>query len=313
MPGLSISFIVCDGFHSMALATQAVFAHANVAARERVYQTSVLSERGGILRSAGGISLLTEAFDDRIFDTIIVCGVNSTIEIASHDVVAFVRKNALTARRTASLSSGVFVLAQAGLLDGRRATTHKDSSTRLRAQYPSIRVEEDRIFVVDGPIWTSAGLTSGIDMALAMVELDLGVDMAFQLAQTLVVYHRRSGGHSQQSALLELAPKSDRIQAVLTYARQNLASPLSVEKLADAVRLSPRQFQRAFRAETGQSPAKAIEMLRLESARIMLEGSRHTLDDIAGQTGFLNGRRMREAFLRAFGLSPQMIRQRARE
>jgi transcriptional regulator GlxA family with amidase domain len=132
------------------------------------------------------------------------------------------------------------------------------------------------------------------------------------VAQTLVVYHRRAGGQSQHSTLLELAPKSDRIQTALTYARRNLASPLSVEQLADAARLSPRQFSRAFRAETGQSPAKAIENLRLEAARIMLEDSRHTLDQIAGQTGFHDGRRMREAFLRVFGQPPQVFRRRAK-
>jgi transcriptional regulator GlxA family with amidase domain len=212
----------------------------------------------------------------------------------------------------ASICTGAFVLAQAGLLDGRRATTHWNYARELQAQFPSITVDHDRIFVVDGAIWTSAGMTAGIDMALAMVEKDLGAEMARRVAQKLVVYHRRAGGQSQHSALLELAPKSDRIQTALTYARQHLASPLSVEQLADAARLSPRQFSRAFRAETGQSPAKAVENLRLEAARLMLEDSRHTLDQIADQTGFNDGRRMREAFLRVFGQPPQMIRRHAR-
>jgi transcriptional regulator GlxA family with amidase domain len=312
MPALSVAFIVFDGFQSMSLSALPVFEYANATAGEAVYETVVLSEHGGIVRSSMGLSVVTEPFDDRVFDTVIVGSGDSVIEAAPPGLLAFVRDHARTARRTASICSGAFVLAQAGLLDGRRATTHWNYAPALQARYPSIQVDADRIFVVDGSIWTSAGMTAGIDLALAMVENDLDADKARRVAQTLVVYHRRAGGQSQHSTLLELAPKSDRIQTALTYARRNLASPLSVEQLADAARLSPRQFSRAFRAETGQSPAKAIENLRLEAARIMLEDSRHTLDQIAGQTGFHDGRRMREAFLRVFGQPPQVFRRRAK-
>jgi transcriptional regulator GlxA family with amidase domain len=143
------------------------------------------------------------------------------------------------------------------------------------------------------------------------VEKDLGAEVARRVAQDLVVYYRRAGGQSQHSALLELEPKSDRIQSALTYAKKNLAEPLSVEQLAEVARLSPRQFSRAFRAETGQCPAKAVERLRLEAARLMLEESRHTIDHVAGATGFSDLRRMREAFLRAFGQPPQVFRRNA--
>ncbi|MNI61584.1 HTH-type transcriptional regulator CdhR [compost metagenome] len=203
-------------------------------------------------------------------------------------------------------------MAQAGLLEGRRATTHWAYARQLQERFPSIKVEPDRIYVIDGSIWTSAGMTAGIDLALAMVEKDHGGELARAVAQKLVMYHRRAGGQSQHSALLELAPKSDRIQTVLTYAREHLAQTLSVEQLAQEARLSPRQFSRAFRAETGQSPAKAIENLRLEAARQLLERGRLTLDQIALETGFLDPRRMREAFLRAFGQPPQVIRRNAR-
>ena len=170
-------------------------------------------------------------------------------------------------------------------------------------------MEEDRIFIIDGPVWTSAGMTAGIDLALAMIEQDLGADVARAVAKKLVVYHRRAGGQSQFSALLELEPKSDRIQSALAYAKRNLASkPLTVEQLAEAAHLSPRQFSRAFRAETGQSPAKAVENLRVEAARLMMEQSRHPIDVIARQTGFADRDRMRRAFLRAFGQPPQVIR-----
>ena len=173
-------------------------------------------------------------------------------------------------------------------------------------------MEADRIFIIDGPVWTSAGMTAGIDLALAMVEQDLGADVARAVARQLVVYHRRAGGQSQFSALLELEPKSDRIQSALAYAKRNLDKKLTVGQLAEAAHLSPRQFSRAFRAETRQSPAKAVENLRLEAARLMMEQSRHPIDVIARQTGFADRDRMRRAFLRAFGQPPQVIRRNAR-
>ena len=173
-------------------------------------------------------------------------------------------------------------------------------------------MEEDRIFIVDGPIWTSAGMAAGIDLALAVVEQDLGADVARAVARQLVVYHRRAGGQSQFSALLELEPKSDRIQNALVYAKRNLDKSLTVRQLAEAAHLSPRQFSRAFRAATGQSPAKAVENLRIETARLMMEQSRHPIDVIARQTGFADRDRMRRAFLRAFGQPPQVIRRTAR-
>jgi transcriptional regulator GlxA family with amidase domain len=182
----------------------------------------------------------------------------------------------------------------------------------LQARFPKVRVEEDRIFINDGPIWTSAGMTAGIDLALALVENDLGRETARSLARKLVVYHRRAGGQSQFSSLLELEPKSDRIRTALTFARENLRTPLSVNDLAEVAHLSPRQFSRAFHSETGQSPAKAIENLRVEAARVMLEESRHSIDVVAQLTGFSDRDQLRRAFLRAFGQPPQVLRRNAR-
>jgi transcriptional regulator GlxA family with amidase domain len=162
-------------------------------------------------------------------------------------------------------------------------------------------VQEDRIFVIDGSVWTSAGMTATIDLVLAMVERDIGPELAQAVAKKMVIHHRRSGGQSQFSALLQLEPKSDRIQTALAFARKNLHTKLTVEKLAEAAHLSPRQFRRAFAAETGELPAKAVENLRLEAARLMLEDSRHPLETIARQTGFADRERMRRAFVRAFG------------
>jgi transcriptional regulator GlxA family with amidase domain len=173
-------------------------------------------------------------------------------------------------------------------------------------------MDEDRIFINDGPVWTSAGMTAGVDLGLALIENDLGPELAKAVARKLVVYHRRGGGQSQFSTLLELSPKSDRIQAALAYARDNLHKRLTVPDLAEAAHLSPRQFSRAFHAETGQSPAKAIENLRVEGARNLMEQSRHPIDVVARQTGFSDRDHMRRAFLRAFGQPPQVLRRNAR-
>jgi AraC-like DNA-binding protein len=174
-------------------------------------------------------------------------------------------------------------------------------------------VQEDRIFVIDGSIWTSAGMTATMDLVLAMIERDVGPELARTVAKQMVVHHRRSGGQSQFSALLGLEPKTDRIQNALEFARKNLHSELTVENLADAAHLSPRQFTRAFAAATGDSPAKAIEKLRLEAARLLLEDSRHPIENIAMQTGFADRERMRRAFVRTFGVPPQALRRRARK
>jgi transcriptional regulator GlxA family with amidase domain len=192
-------------------------------------------------------------------------------------MIAFVREAAKASRRTASISSGAFVLADAGLLNGRRATMHWAHAASFRARFPDVRTEEDRIVINDGPIWTSAGMTAGIDLVLALIDNDLGPKTAKMVARLLVMHQRRLGGQKQHSALLDMTPKSDRIELVPAHIRQNLRNPLTIEELADVANLSPRQFSRAFLAETGQSPAKAVEQLRLEAARFTLAEGRHTV------------------------------------
>jgi transcriptional regulator GlxA family with amidase domain len=306
-----VGFIVSPGFQVMSFAVMSVFEFANIEAGEPVYDVRLLSETGGSIRASIGMSVAAEPFDDRDFDTLIVGG-RALVEPSTPGLIDFLRQASGRCRRVAATCRGAFILAEAGLLDGRRATTHWNHARDLQARFPKVKVEEDRIFITDGPVWTSAGMTAGIDLALAMVEMDLGADLARAVARKLVVYHRRAGGQSQFSALLELAPKSDRIQSALAYAKRHLATNLTVAQLAEAAHLSPRQFSRAFRAETGQSPAKAIENLRLETARLMMEQSRHPIDVIARQTGFADRDRMRRAFLRAFGQPPQVIRRNAR-
>jgi transcriptional regulator GlxA family with amidase domain len=306
-----IGFVVFPGFQVMSFAVISVFEFANIQIGEPVYDVKLLSETGGSIRSSAGMSVMAEPFDDTNFDTLIVGG-GTVVEPSTPGLIEFVRQALGRYRRVAAICIGAFTLAEAGLLDGRRATTHWYHARELRARFPKVKMEEDRIFIVDGPVWTSAGATAGIDLALAMVEKDFGADVARAVARKLVVYHRRAGGQSQFSALLELEPKSDRIQNALAYAKGHLDQPLTVQQLAKAAHLSPRQFSRAFRAETGQSPAKAVENLRVEAARLMMEQSRHPIDIIARQTGFADRDRMRRAFLRAFGQPPQVIRRNAR-
>jgi transcriptional regulator GlxA family with amidase domain len=306
-----VGFIVFGGYQVMAFAALTVFEVANQQAGEPVYDVRILSEAGGVIRTSVGMNIESEAFDDTAYDTLIIGG-GGELEPASAGLIRFVQQSEKRSRRLASICSGAFVLAEAGLLDGRRATTHWIYARDFKVRFPKVKMEEDRIFTHDGPMWTSAGMSAGIDLALAMVEQDLGADLARIVAKKLVVYHRRAGGQSQYSVLLELEPKSDRIQNALTYARGHLHTPLSVPQLAEAARLSPRQFSRAFLAETGQSPAKAVENLRVEAARLMMEEGRHPIDVVAQQTGFADRDRMRRAFLRAFGQPPQVIRRNAR-
>jgi transcriptional regulator GlxA family with amidase domain len=306
-----VGFVVFPGFQVMSFSAISVFEFANLAADNPIYDIHVLTEGGGSVRSSVGLSIEAEPFTDRAFDTLIFGGA-TTIEAASPGLLAFVRGALCASRRVAGICTGAFVLAEAGILDGRRVTTHWFHARELQARFPKIKVEEDRIFIIDGPVWTSAGMTAGIDLALAMVEKDLGAEVARGVARKLVVYHRRAGGQSQFSALLELAPKSDRIQSALAYAKHNLRKPLSVGELAEAAHLSPRQFSRIFRAETGRSPAKAVENLRVEAARLMMEQGRHPIDSVARDAGFTDRERMRRAFLRAFGQPPQTIRRNTR-
>jgi transcriptional regulator GlxA family with amidase domain len=296
----------------MCFAAISAFEVANIAAGKLRYEIAVLSEAGGPVKSTLGAALETERFGDPgVFDTIIIGGLMMP-EPSSKGLIAFVRAARDRCRRVASICTGAFILAEAGLLDERRATTHWLFARELRERFPKVKIEEDRIFIIDGRIWTSAGMTAGIDLALGMIEKDYGPDLSFEVARNLVVFHRRAGGQSQHSTLLLMNAKSDRIQNALAFARQNLRAPLRVEQLARVANLSPRQFTRAFRAETGQTPARAVEKLRVESARLMLEQSRHSFDVIALENGFTDRERMRHAFLRALGQPPQMIRRVAR-
>lgn len=306
-----LGFVIYPGCSLMGLAAAPAFEVANLIGDENIYDLHFVSEHGGPIRSSAGMNVETEAFGDTAFDTLMIGG-GTFVMPSTPGLIALIQQASKQARRVAAICTGAFVLGEAGLLDGRRATTHWMHARELQKQFPQCMVDVDCIFINDGSIWTSAGMSAGIDLALALIEADLGPEVAQAVAKKLVLYHRRAGGQSQFSALLELEPKSDRVQSALNYAKQNLHRQLTVEELAEAARLSPRQFFRVFHAETGQSPAKAIENLRVEAARLMMERSRHPIDVVADQTGFADRNRMRRAFLRAFGQPPLVIRRNAR-
>jgi transcriptional regulator GlxA family with amidase domain len=246
-------------------------------------------------------------------DTLLVpggAGVEAAMRADSY--VSWLTRRAAAARRVASVCTGARLLGAAGLLTGRRATTHWRYCDVLARENPDVVIEPDSIFVRDGKVWTSAGITAGIDLALALIGEDLGETVARQTAQQLVVYHRRPGGQSQFSALVEMGGQGGRFADLLDWMRQRLEAPLTVERLADRAAMSPRHFARAFAAETGMTPAKAVERLRLEAARERVEGSVEPLDRVAARVGFHDPERMRRAFIRAFGQPPQALRRSAR-
>jgi len=278
------------------------------------YAIDTLALDGGPVASSAGAALAAQSADPNAsLDTLIVVGGFGSRAAAIDDrLLGFVRDAAKRTRRVASVCSGAFVLAAAGLLNGRRATTHWSRSDEFARQFPKVRLEPDRIFVRDGEVWTSAGISAGIDLALAMIAEDLGEEVARKTARQLVVYRRRPGGQSQFSALLELERPGARFSELLSWARERLAEPLPVERLAEQAAMSPRHFARAFAAETDVTPAKAIERLRVEAARAPVEAGVEPIDRIAERVGFGDPERMRRAFLRAYGQPPQALRRAAR-
>jgi transcriptional regulator GlxA family with amidase domain len=274
----------------------------------------VLAATPGPVRSSSGVEMLARGLKpSSAISTLIVAGGRGVRAPATcKKTLAFVRGIAKRGIRVASVCSGAYVLAEAGLLDGRRATTHWERTRHFLASYPKVKLEADQIFVRDGNIWSSAGITAGIDLALAMVTEDYGEEVAQKTARQLVLYNRRSGGQSQFSSLLELKAPTGRFGPLLTWAREHLDAPLTVEDLAERAAMSSRHFARAFIAEIGTTPSKAIERLRIEVARARVQSSSEAIERVAQSTGFRDPERMRRAFIRAFGQPPQSLRRAAR-
>lgn len=312
----SIWFVIFPGFDLLDIAGPLCAFNLAIDFHEAAYEIHVVSATGGLVAGCSGVAIDTVVPPSvNHFDTLIVVG-PPTIEMECRDAEAaagLVREVAPRARRKTSICVGAFILAEAGLLDGRRATTHWRYAADFQRQYPLVRVDADRIFVRDDEIWTSAGITAGIDLALALIEEDCGTEISKAIARDLVVHHRRSGGQSQFSTLLDLEPKPGRVKDALAYARAHLDERLSVKQLADVARISPRQFARQFTAETGSTPARAVERLRIEAALPDIEGTSEPLDQIALRVGFGDIERMRRVSLRVYGKPPQELRRRGLE
>ena len=278
--------------------------------RPRAYELKIIAASAGAVASSCGATFQADGLPraDTIH-TLIVAGGEGTY--AALDCAAtrrFIRACAARAQRVTSVCSGSFLLAAAGLLDGRAATTHWSVTDKFRAAFPQVRLDPERIFVHEGKLWTSAGITAGIDLSLALIGEDLGEGIARRTAQHLVVYHRRPGGQSQFSALLEIERAQGRFAPLLEHIRAHLAAPLSVEALAARAYMSPRNFARAFRTETGLTPAKAVERIRADTARALLESGTPAVQEVALRCGFGDSERMRRAFVRLFGASPSALR-----
>lgn len=279
------------------------------------YRVVTASLRGGPVVSDTGIALSSVSHRDAgPADTLLVPG-GSAIKRAEADgaLLDAIRSAAAGARRTASVCLGAFLLAAAGLLDGRRAATHWRYCDQLRARYPAIRVEADPIFVRDGPIWSSAGVSAGIDLTLALVEEDHGHAVALEVARRLVVFLKRPGGQAQFSRTLR-AQQSDGsgdFAPLHAWMADHLSADLRVERLAERSAMSPRSFARLYAARTGRTPARAVEAMRLEAAcRLLTEQPSTPVARIAERCGFGDDERMRRAFLRGLGVSPSDYRAR---
>jgi transcriptional regulator GlxA family with amidase domain len=274
----------------------------------------VLAVKPGPVRSSSGVEMMARGLrpSGAITTLIVAGGEGSRGPALCPKTLAFVRAIAKRGVRVASVCSGAYILAEAGLLDGRRATTHWQRTRHFLKAYPKVKLEPDQIFVRDGNIWSSAGITAGIDLSLAMIAEDYGDEIAQQTARQLVLYHRRSGGQSQFSSLLELKAPTGRFGALLAWAREHLDAPLTVEDMAEQAGMSSRHFTRAFIAETGTTPSKAVERLRIEVARQRVQSSSEAIERVAETTGFRDPERMRRAFIRAFGQPPQSLRRAAR-
>ncbi|MCY1214405.1 HTH-type transcriptional activator RhaS [compost metagenome] len=299
---------------------QTVFWVASKGTRERglpAYELHTASLEGGLIRTIEGLCVDTARLDqlsDLPIDTLVVPGAPEICQTLDNydELVEWLSGAAHLAGRVASVCSGAFLLARAGLLNGRRAATHWAMCDTLRQRFPAIDVDADAIFVQQGSVWTSAGVTAGIDLALALVEADCGRELAMQVAKELVVYLKRPGGQAQFSELLQSQSKdSSLFDELHLWLAENLGDEnLTVERLAQQAQMSQRNFARVYKLKTGRTPAKAVELFRLEAARRMLENSPRNIDQIARLCGFGDEERMRCTFQRNLSISPRDYRSR---
>lgn len=292
-----------------------VFASANdllkLSGGQPAYEPVVVAASPQI-RTSAGLVLETAALPSRevALHTLIVpggWGVNAACE--DLQLVEWIRQRSGAAARTASVCSGAFLLATASLLDGRRAVTHWGRCAEFARRFPAVRLDPDPIFIRDGDVWTSAGVTAGIDLALAFVEADLGRQMALTVARQLVVFLKRPGGQAQFSATLALQHGDERFERLHAWILDHLRGDLSLAALSERANMSPRSFSRHYRKTTGRTPARAIEEIRIEAARRLLEQG-ISVSQASRRCGFGSEETMRRGFLRLLGTNPQSYRER---
>ena len=294
-----------------------VFASANdfmaKAGAARPYEIRIVAPGGRSVEASSGMAIIAHPLPpmDARLDTLVIAG-GEGVDAASADtaLLDWVRDRVSVARRTASVCTGAFLLAASGMLDGRRAATHWAFCAELARRFPAVRVESDPIFLREGSIWTSAGVTAGIDLALALVEEDLGRAAALAVARYLVVFLKRPGGQAQFSEVLALQAAEDKFGAFHDWTRKHLADDLSLAVLARQAGMSERSFSRHYAEATGQTPARAIERLRVEDARRLLTETRLPVKRISQRCGFGSEETMRRSFLRLLGATPQDYRAR---
>lgn len=315
----NILFVVYPDVSLLDLAgPQTVFWAASNYARERGlagYRCLTASLTGGMVVAVEGTTMQTvslETFDLQAIDTVVVPGSPNILEVANNNgpLIDWLSRVPKDVRRVASVCSGAFLLAFAGLLNGKRAATHWAMHDRFRELFPAVELEPEAIFVQQQNLWTSAGVTTGIDLALAMVEADYGHEVALNAAKELAVYMKRPGAQPQLSEILiNQSRQVPLFETLHMWIAQNLSKEeLSVERLADYVGMSPRNFSRVYKQKTGRTPAKGVELFRLEAARRLLQDHSRPVDIIAGECGFGSEERMRVAFQRHFGISPSEYR-----
>lgn len=305
----TILFLVYAGVQPIDLAGPLqAFTTADEEVGGNLYKVRIGALRAGTVRLAGGLSIVAASLPRRAPHTLIIPGGPGVHEarLDTH-VLMSIKRLSRNSCRVSSVCTGAFLLASAGLLNGREAATHWRSCSRLAAEFPLVSVRPDPIWIRDGAVWTSAGVTAGIDLALALIEEDAGAAIALRVARRLVVPLRRAGGQSQHSDTLAIQ-SVDQFGPLLEWIGMNLSRPLTVEELAERASMAPRTFHRRFLTRVGVTPAQAIERLRLDRARSLLETTRLALSAVAKQTGFGSDERLRRAFYRHFKVSPRSYR-----
>ena len=317
MPGRRVLVLAVDGAQSLdVLGPVEVLDSATDLVPGAGYDIEIVAPSGGPVTFSNGVTIQTAPLPDPPprHDTLLIAGGRGTRQAVEDEaLVRWIADASRQARRTVSICTGAFLLAEAGLLAGRRAVTHWRWCEALSSRHPDLKIDADAVYVRDGEIWTSAGVTAGIDLTLALVEEDLGRDVALSIARELVVFLRRPGGQAQFSQALS-AQQATRpaLRELQAWIAGNLEADLSVAALAERASMSERSFARAFQREVGRTPAAYVEALRIERARMLLEDGAESLDAVARATGFRSAEVLRRAFHRTLGVSPAAYREHFR-